>query len=189
MLFMAIDDHARIAFTAMHPDEKTPQAVRFLRDAVAYYAGREHQTAAHRQRLGVSLARIRTGLPGAGYRAQIHQGLPTTNQWQGRTLHPVSSARVGLRVDLPELGAPHTGPGQLAALLQLAPPTQWHRRMASHVQTQLIKKQPLDSSQTQSGQRVVQFRHPIEDPCSVELESRAWKRCFSDLNAAKPFTA
>lgn len=39
MLFVAIDDHARIAFTAMHPDERTPQAVQFLRDAVAYYAG------------------------------------------------------------------------------------------------------------------------------------------------------
>ena len=34
---MAIDDHARIAFTAMHADEKTPQAVQFLKDAVAYY--------------------------------------------------------------------------------------------------------------------------------------------------------
>ena len=39
MLFVAVDDHARIAFTAMHPDEKTPQAVQFLRDALAYYAG------------------------------------------------------------------------------------------------------------------------------------------------------
>jgi transposase InsO family protein len=38
MLFVAIDDHARIAFTAMHPDEKTPAAVQFLRDAVTYYA-------------------------------------------------------------------------------------------------------------------------------------------------------
>ena len=37
MLFVAIDDHARIAFTAMHPDEKTAQAVQFLRDAVTYY--------------------------------------------------------------------------------------------------------------------------------------------------------
>ena len=37
MLFVAVDDHARIAFTAMHPDEKTPQAVQFLRNAVAYY--------------------------------------------------------------------------------------------------------------------------------------------------------
>lgn len=36
-LFVAIDDHARIGFTAMQPDEKTPQAVQFLKDAVAYY--------------------------------------------------------------------------------------------------------------------------------------------------------
>jgi len=49
MLFVAIDDHARIAFTAMHPDEKTPNAVRFLRDAVAYYA-----------RLGVAVKRLLT---------------------------------------------------------------------------------------------------------------------------------
>lgn len=37
-LFVAVDDHARIAFTAMHPDETTPQAVQFLKAAVAYYA-------------------------------------------------------------------------------------------------------------------------------------------------------
>ena len=37
-LFVAIDDHARLAFTAMHPDEKKAQAVLFLRSAVAYYA-------------------------------------------------------------------------------------------------------------------------------------------------------
>ena len=49
MLFVAIDDHARIAFTAMHPNEKTPQAVQFLRDAVAYYA-----------RLGITIKRLLT---------------------------------------------------------------------------------------------------------------------------------
>ena len=32
------DDHARIAFTDMHPDEKWPQAVQFLHNAVAYFA-------------------------------------------------------------------------------------------------------------------------------------------------------
>ncbi len=37
-LFVAIDDHARVAFTAIHPDEQTPQAITFLRNAVAYYA-------------------------------------------------------------------------------------------------------------------------------------------------------
>jgi transposase InsO family protein len=49
MLFVAVDDHARIAFTAMHADEKKPQAVRFLNDAVAYYA-----------RLGVRIKRLLT---------------------------------------------------------------------------------------------------------------------------------
>ncbi len=48
-LFVAIDDHARIAFTAMHPDEKTPQAVQFLRDALACYA-----------KLGVTVKRLLT---------------------------------------------------------------------------------------------------------------------------------
>lgn len=49
MLFIAIDDDARIAFTAMHADERTPSAVQFLRDAVAYYA-----------RLGVTVRRLLT---------------------------------------------------------------------------------------------------------------------------------
>ena len=49
VLFVAIDDHARVAFTAMHPDEKIPSAVQFLRDAVAYYAA-----------LGVTIKRLLT---------------------------------------------------------------------------------------------------------------------------------
>ena len=39
VLFVAVDDHARIAFTAMHPNEQTPEAIGFLKAAVAYYAG------------------------------------------------------------------------------------------------------------------------------------------------------
>lgn len=49
MLFVAIDDHARIGFTDMYPDEKWPQAVQFLRNAVAYYAS-----------LGVKVQRVLT---------------------------------------------------------------------------------------------------------------------------------
>ena len=48
-LFVAIDGHARIAFTAMHPDEKKHQAVQFLHNGVAYYA-----------RLGVAIKRLLT---------------------------------------------------------------------------------------------------------------------------------
>jgi transposase InsO family protein len=48
-LFVAVDDHARVAYTAMHPDERTPSAVQFLRDAVDYY-----------NRLGVTIKRLLT---------------------------------------------------------------------------------------------------------------------------------
>lgn len=36
-LFVAIDDHARIGFTDMYPDEGKAAAVQFVRNAVAYY--------------------------------------------------------------------------------------------------------------------------------------------------------
>lgn len=57
-LFVAIDDHARIAFTAMHPDEKKQEAVEFLHNAVAYYAG-----------LGVGVKRLLTD-NGAAFRSK-----------------------------------------------------------------------------------------------------------------------
>src|SRR5574343_1048221 len=57
-LFVAIDDHARLAFTAMHPDEKKHEAVAFLRNALAYYA-----------RLGVQVKRLLTD-NGAAFRSR-----------------------------------------------------------------------------------------------------------------------
>jgi transposase InsO family protein len=36
-LFVAIDDHARIGFTHMYPDETKASAIQFMCDAVAYY--------------------------------------------------------------------------------------------------------------------------------------------------------
>jgi transposase InsO family protein len=49
VLFVAVDDHARIGFTQMHPDERAPSAVTFLRAALAYYAA-----------LGVTVRRVLT---------------------------------------------------------------------------------------------------------------------------------
>ena len=48
-LFVAIDDHARIAFTQMKPDECRPSAIAFLRATVRYFAG-----------LGVTVRRLLT---------------------------------------------------------------------------------------------------------------------------------
>lgn len=58
VLFVAIDDHARIAFTDMHPDEKTPSAVQFLRNALAYYRS-----------LGIKVSRLLTD-NGAAFRSR-----------------------------------------------------------------------------------------------------------------------
>jgi transposase InsO family protein len=57
-LFVAVDDHARVGFTAMHPDERKASAVQFLRDAVAYY-----------ERLGVTVQRLLTD-NGAAFRSK-----------------------------------------------------------------------------------------------------------------------
>jgi transposase InsO family protein len=48
-LYVAVDDHSRIAFTAMLPDEKAASSCLFLRQAVAYFA-----------RLGITVRRVMT---------------------------------------------------------------------------------------------------------------------------------
>ena len=48
-LYVAVDDHSRIAFTAMLPDEKASSSCQFLRQAVAYFA-----------RLGIVVCRVMT---------------------------------------------------------------------------------------------------------------------------------
>jgi transposase InsO family protein len=48
-VFVAIDDHSRIAFTDVLPDERSTSAVSFLQAAVAYYA-----------KLGVAIERVMT---------------------------------------------------------------------------------------------------------------------------------
>jgi len=57
-LFVAVDDHARIGFTAMHPDETQGSAIAFLHAAVAYYA-----------RLGFTIRRLLTD-NGSAFRAK-----------------------------------------------------------------------------------------------------------------------
>jgi transposase InsO family protein len=48
-LYVAVDDHSRIAFTAMMPDEKAASSAGFLAQAVAYFA-----------RLGIHIRRVMT---------------------------------------------------------------------------------------------------------------------------------
>ncbi|EXX96613.1 integrase family protein 11 [Bordetella holmesii 1058] len=82
-----------MAFTDIHPDERFPSAVQFLKDAVAYY-----------QRLGVTIQRCSPTMarpfaaapsPRCAMSWASSTALPdltATDQWQGRTLHPVGLA-------------------------------------------------------------------------------------------------
>jgi transposase InsO family protein len=56
---VAIDDHSRVGFVQMYPDEKRPSAVAFLQAAVAHY-----------QALGVTIKRLITD-NGPAYRSQL----------------------------------------------------------------------------------------------------------------------
>lgn len=62
-VFVAIDDHARLAFTGIYPDERGTSAMQFLRQAVAYYAG-----------LGVTIKRLLTD-NGSAFRSRAFRAL------------------------------------------------------------------------------------------------------------------
>ena len=91
-LFVAVDDHARIGFTAMHPDERKGSAVHVpaRRRGLLRRAGRHDPAAAHRQRLGLPLQGLRR--PAASSAShKLHPPLPPADQRQGRALHPVGA--------------------------------------------------------------------------------------------------
>ncbi len=58
-LFVGVDDHSRIGFTDMYPDERKPSAVQFLQNAVAYFRS-----------LGVQVRRVLTD-NGSAFRSKL----------------------------------------------------------------------------------------------------------------------
>jgi len=58
-LFVAVDDHSRIGFTDLYPDERKPSAVQFLQNAVAYL-----------ESLGVRVRRVLTD-NGSAFRSKL----------------------------------------------------------------------------------------------------------------------
>jgi transposase InsO family protein len=125
-LHVAIDDHSRLAFSRMLPNQQSPTAIAFLHAAIAFYA--QH---------GIAIRRLLTD-NGSCYRsrqfraaclelrhpAPLHPPLHSPHQRQGRTLHSNRPARVGLRAPLPQLGRTRSATLPLARSLQL-PPSAW----------------------------------------------------------------
>ncbi len=107
---VCIDDHSRVAFSEMKPDEKADSAVAFLKAAVAYYKslGVTVDARHDRQRRCYQCHCLSRGLQGARPQAHPHQALHAQNQRQGRALHPDRAPRMGLCPSLSQhqIGAP-----------------------------------------------------------------------------------
>jgi transposase len=126
-LHVAIDDHSRIGFAAILPDQTHQSAIRFFLMARAYYA-----------RFGFSIRRLLTD-NGSCYRHWLFRKILwnqnvkhrftrtyiySTHQRKSRTLYPDRSARMGLRKTLARLYRKRRIPPALDRLLQ-PPTTPW----------------------------------------------------------------
>ena len=104
-LYVAVDDHSRMAYTAMMPNEKAISASLFLRQAAEYFG-----------RHNISLRRVMTDngpcfisdlfkAECARFRLQAHthKNLYPQDKRKGRTVYPDCHPRVGLCPQIPEL--------------------------------------------------------------------------------------
>ena len=126
-LFVAVDDHSRIAFTDLYPDERKGSAVQFLRNTVAYF-----------QSLGVRVQRVLTD-NGSAFRskqfaaasrtqAPLHPRLPPADERQGRTFHPISTSGMGIWHRVQPFDRTRGHARALAAPLQLPSPSSRNQR-------------------------------------------------------------
>jgi hypothetical protein len=87
----ALDDHTRLAYSEIHPDEKAATCAGFLRRAAAFYAGLRITTIERllTERLGLPQKHpVETGPRRLRRHRQTHPPLPTPDQRQSRTLQP-----------------------------------------------------------------------------------------------------
>ncbi len=104
-LYVAIDDHSRIAFTALLPDEKAFSASQLLASSRGLLRPSGHHRASRHDRQWpvLLLAPFRRGLPQTAHQTHPHAHLYAPHQRQSRTLHPDRHPRMGLRPALSKL--------------------------------------------------------------------------------------
>src|SRR5438128_7252447 len=97
-LHVAIDDHSRIAFSDLLPNQKAASAAAFLRAAVASYArfGICIRRVLTEQRTVLPLGPLSPRLSRARRHPALHPPLHPAHQRQGGTLYPDRAAGVGL---------------------------------------------------------------------------------------------
>jgi len=139
-LYVAIDDHSRIAFTALYPDEKATSSSRFLADAVAYF-----------QRLGIDIRRVLTDNGPCFYARQFadmckHLGI-THKRTRPYTPRTKGKAERFIQTAIREWAYARRYENSAQRLQHLQPWTHqynWHRPHASLQQATPITRSGLD---------------------------------------------
>ena len=90
VLYVAVDDHSRMAFTARYPNEKAVSSIDFLRQATDYFQrfGIHTRAGADRQWTLLLSPPVRRSLSSSGNPPSPNPALPPPDQRQGRALHP-----------------------------------------------------------------------------------------------------
>jgi Integrase core domain len=128
-LHTALDDHSRLAYTEILPDERQDTAAAFLhRPRLVRPPRHHHRTRHQRQRILLQIPALGRHLRPAAHHSQAHPALPAPDQRQSRTVPPHPRRRMGLR---PALRHRYTAARRLARLaphLQQSPTTHRTRR-------------------------------------------------------------
>jgi len=141
-LHIAIDDHSRIAFTAMYPDQTESSATHFLYSAIAWYA-----------RLGIGIRRVLTD-NGACYKAHRFRNACGDLGIQPRRTRPYTPRTNGkaerfIQTALREWAYARTyqnSEERTAALLSFNHQYNWHRPHASLNQRPPISRAAIDDN-------------------------------------------
>ena len=131
-----VDDHSRLAYSEIHPDEQGPTCAAFLTRAAAYFADHgitriervmtdNHWSYTRTQAVAAVITEPRRP-------PQAHQAALPLAERQGRTTQPHPADRVGLPAGVHHQRRTLSSPGTMARLLQ--PPTtpQRPRRPPTH---------------------------------------------------------
>ena len=115
-----VDDHSRLAYSEILPDEKGPTCAAFLERAIAYFA--DHGIT-RIERLMTDNAwayrySLRSGLRRARHHPEVHQAPLPLAERQGRTPQPHPGHRVGLPAGLHQQRRTRRRPCALARALQ-----------------------------------------------------------------------
>ena len=131
-----VDDHSRLAYSEILPDEKGTTCAAFLDRAITYFADRDHpdRTTHHRQRLGLPPLAAH-GLLRARHRPEVHQAPLPVAERQGRAPQPHPADRVGLPPGLHQQRPTSSRPCAMARALQHSTSPQLTRRTPANQST------------------------------------------------------